>query len=108
MSLRKIVIGVVLFFSLMGICMTLAQLVYLFGGMDADKLIMPAVLVGGLIWVLFDPLYIIELEEEIEKEEARAAAAHALARSVVEAKEKNERRLYAEIERLKHEREEKK
>ena len=108
MSVRKIIIGVVLFFSLLGFCMTMAQFVYIFGGMNDGKVIVPAILICGLFWVLTDPLYIIELEEELEREENRTAAAHALARSVVEAKEKNERKLYAEIERLKREREEKK
>lgn len=105
MSVRKIIIGVVLFFSLLGFCMTMAHFTYIFTGME--KLIIPAVLVGGLLWVLTDPLYIIELEEELEREENRTAAAHALARSALDAKEKNERKLRAEIERLKREREEK-
>lgn len=105
MSVRKIIIGVVLFFSLLGFCMTMVHFVYIFSGME--KLIVPAVMVGGMLWVLTDPLYIIELEEELEREENRTAAAHALARSVLDAKEKNERKLRAEIERLKREREEK-
>jgi ABC-type bacteriocin/lantibiotic exporter with double-glycine peptidase domain len=105
MLARKALLYIVLFFSLIGFCLVTTLGVVYCVGFDMPLLIVAAAFVGGCLWTLTDPMYIIAMEEEIEREQERNTALHALIKSITHAKERNERMLRLEIERLKLEKE---
>lgn len=107
MTKRKAFLILLLSSSSLGLCLLGALVAFAVTDLKpSDLQICLGAVAGFIVWLLLDPLYFVDLEAELKRQEGRTHIAWTLYHMAVHAKTRNEKHLRKVIRELKSELEE--